>query len=236
VIRADLQHIHRSVAKLLAVEQVPVPGHLGLVVDYETLVVLEAAGEREHKLVHDGRLIKVNVAALLNGVEEGAAAVRQPPRDLGDREAVRVAFSYSHSDEELRDQLETHLKLLQRQGVIGTWHDRRILAGEKWASVIDDNFKRADIVLLLVSADFLASDYSYEIEMRDALEREARGEAKVVPVIVRDCDWKNALFAKLQALPKDGRPVTSWPNRDEALTDVAKGIRKLADEVRTRRR
>ena len=102
------------------------------------------------------------------------------------------------------------LPLLQRQGVVSTWHDRRILGGENWAGVIDDNFKRADLILLLVSADFLASDYCYQEEMGMALEREANGEARVVPVILRACDWKGAPFGKLQGFPKDMKPVTSW--------------------------
>lgn len=235
VIRADLEHIHRSIAKLQAAEQVPVPGHPGLVVEYETLRVLEGEGEAELKLVHDGRMVKANIAELLNGVEEAPTRRREPMYEAVGKEAVRVAFSYAHKDEELRDQLETHLKLLQRQGVISTWHDRKIMPGDKWAGVIDDNFKRADLILLLVSADFAASDYCIETEMKTALEREAKGEAKVVPVILRACEWDSAPFSKLQALPKDGKPVTSWLNRDEAWNDVAKGIKKVLEEFRSLR-
>src|ERR1035438_1072274 len=157
-------------------------------------------------------MVKVKIADLLGGVEEPSAKPRESMRELAGREAVRVAFSYSHKDEELRDQLETHLKLLQRQGVISTWHDRKILGGENWAGVIDDNFKRADLILLLVSADFLASDYCYETEMKLALEREVKGEARVMPVILRACDWKEAPFAKLKPLPENWKAVTSWPN------------------------
>jgi internalin A len=236
VIRADLEHIHRSIAKLQAIEQVPVPGQAGLVVKYATLCVLEVEGETELKLVHNGKVVKVKIADLLGGVEEPSAKPREPMREAVGREAVRVAFSYSHKDEELRDQLETHLKLLQRQGVISTWHDRKILGGENWAGVIDDNFKRADLILLLVSADFVASDYCYQTEMGMALEREAKGEARVVPVTLRACDWKGAPFGKLQGFPKDMKPVTSWPNRDEAWTDVAAGIRTVVEELRSSRR
>jgi internalin A len=236
VIRADLEHIHRSIAKLQPVEQVPVPGHPGLAVEYESLRVLEAEAETEMKLVNDGKLVKVAIAELLNGVEEAPARAREARREAVGREALRVAFSYAHKDEELRDQLETHLKLFQRQGLISTWHDRKIMPGDKWVGVIDDNFKRADLILLLVSADFVASDYCYEIEMQTALEREAKREAKVVPVILRACNWSDAPFSKLQALPKDAEPVTSWSNRDEAWNDVAKGIKKVAEEFRSRRR
>src|ERR1019366_5302987 len=116
------------------------------------------------------------------------------------KDAIRVAISYSHRDEEFREQLETHLKLLQRQGIVNTWHDRKIMPGDKWAGVVDDNFKRADMILLLVSADFIASDYCYNAELKTALERANRDEAKVVPVILRACDWQSTPFGKLQAL------------------------------------
>lgn len=149
--------------------------------------------------------------------------------------AVNLVYSYSHQDEDLRNQLETHLKLLQRQGVIGTWYDRKIMAGANWAGVIDDNFQKADLILLLVSADFLASDYCFETEMKMALGREAKGEARVVPVFLRPCDWKGATFGRLQGLPKDAKPVTTWSNRDEAWTDVAKGIRALAEDIHKKR-
>jgi internalin A len=131
--------------------------------------------------------------------------------------------------------LETHLKLLQRQGVISTWHDRKIKPGDEWKGMIDENFQHADLILLLVSADFVASDYCYEIEMRAALKRHEKDEAKVVPIILRACQWRHTLFGKLQALPKDGKPVTSWLNRDEAWTDVAEGIKKTVEEIRRRR-
>ncbi|MDQ3959532.1 MAG: toll/interleukin-1 receptor domain-containing protein [Pseudomonadota bacterium] len=101
--------------------------------------------------------------------------------------------------------------------------------------MIDENFQHPDLILLLVSADFVASDYCYEIEMRAALKRHEKGEAKVVPIILRACQWRHTLFGKLQALPKDGKPVTSWPNRDEAWTDVAEGIKKTVEEIRRRR-
>ncbi len=81
-------------------------------------------------------------------------------------------------------------------------------------------------MLLLVSASFLASNYCYEIEMKRAIARHEAGEARVIPVILRACDWKNAPFAKLQALPTDARAITSWPNRDEAFAEVAHGIRE----------
>ena len=131
--------------------------------------------------------------------------------------AIEVFFSYAHEDEALRDALATHLRLLERQGIIAGWHDRRILPGGAWAGAIDDHLQRARIILLLVSADFLASDYSYDVEVQQAMARHDAGAARVIPVILRPVDWHSAPFGTLQALPKDGHPVTSWSNRDEAF-------------------
>ncbi len=234
VIRSDLDVIHRSITKLEATEEVPVPGQPGLAIGYEELRALEEAGEQELIRFHKGKLVKVKITDLLNGVEDASTRPSEPKREAGAREGVRVAFSYSHKDEALRDQLETHLKLLQRQGVITTWHDRKLMAGDKWAGVIDDKFQTADIILLLVSADYLASDYCYEIELKTALERAAKGEAAVVPIILRTCDWSDAPFAKFQALPKDAVPVVKWAHADDAWTDVERGIKKLAEERRKR--
>ena len=144
---------------------------------------------------------------------------------------IEVFYSYSQRDEALRDELENHLALLKRQGVIRDWHDRRITAGSEWSGKIDDYLNSAGVILLLVSADFLASDYCYDLEMKRAMERHERGEAVVIPIILRAVDWHSAPFGKLQALPKDGRPVTSWPNRDEAFTDIARGIRKAIEQL-----
>ena len=149
-------------------------------------------------------------------------------------EPIEVFFSYSHKDEALRDALNTHLSILKRKRVINAWYDRQIPAGDEWAEAIDDRMNRAQVILLLVSADFLASDYCHEIEMKRALERHKNRESVVIPIILRPCDWKDALFGKLQALPKDAKPVTTWPNQDEAFTNVAEGIRKAVEGIRAR--
>ncbi len=145
--------------------------------------------------------------------------------------ALKLFYSYSHKDELLRDALETHLKLLEREGIIKSWHDRKIVAGSEWKGAIDEDLKQADIILLLISADFIASDYSYDIEMARALERHERGEARVIPVIVRPTDWKSAPFARLQVLPKDGKAVVAWSLPDEAWQNVAEGIRRAAEDI-----
>lgn len=144
--------------------------------------------------------------------------------------AARVFFSYSHDDEEQRNQLEKHVALLKRQGLIESWHDRRILAGEHIDNAIEVELERADIILLLVSASFIASEYCFSKEMGRAMERHQRGEARVVPVIVRNCDWHTAPFGKLKAVPKNGKAITSWANPDDAYTDVAREIRAIVEK------
>jgi len=114
---------------------------------------------------------------------------------------------------------------LKHQGVIETWHDRRILAGHILSTEIDGYLESADIILLLVSSDFLASEYCYDIEMKRAMEQHASGTAVVIPVILRPCDWHGTPFGKLLATPQDGRPITQSPNADEAFLDVVKAIK-----------
>jgi len=148
-------------------------------------------------------------------------------------QSVEVFVSYSHKDETLRKKLEAHLRTLSGEGIISLWHDRNITPGKDWANEIDSNLNTAHIILLLVSANFFDSNYCYGIELRRALERHEAGVARVIPIIIKPVDWQNAPFAKLNALPKDGKAVTTWRNRDEAFVDVARGIREAARELTT---
>ncbi len=236
VIRSDFECIHHSIAHLKVEEKIPVPGHPEVEIEYETLRVLEEAGETEHKIVVDSKLLRLNVEELLNGVEEPAARIRDTARTLraGIKETVSVVFSYSHKDEKLRDQLAAHLKILERNNVISSWYDRKIPPGDEWKNAIDTNFQRADVILLLISRNFISSDNCYEIEMKGALERHEKGEAKVIPVIVRPCSWQKTPLSKLEALPKNGKPVMKWTNRDDAWLNVEEGIEKAAEEMRRR--
>ena len=144
---------------------------------------------------------------------------------------IRLFYSYSHKDEALRDELEEHLALLKGQGCIVGWHARRIGAGDEWKGQLDKNLEEAQIILLLISPSFLASDYCYDIETKRALERHDKGEAKVIPVLLRPVDWEGAPFARLQGLPIDLRPVTTWTNKDEAFKNIAQGIRRVVEEL-----
>ncbi len=149
--------------------------------------------------------------------------------------AVKVFISYSHKDEDLRDRLDTHLSNLRWDGVISSWYDRQLTAGTEWDEKIKAELEAADIILLLISPDFIASKYCRDVEIPLSLQRHEAKQAFVVPIILRPFDWFTAPFAKLQAFPKDAKPVTTWPNQDEAFLSIAQGIRTAVQLLRAER-
>ena len=229
IIRYDLDRIHAEFKdRLDAQPKVPLAEFPTFSVDYRKLLAFERQGVKEYPEFVGDKIATVHVNELLNGVDFDA----QRGNSLDALNSAKsLFFSYSHKDAALRDELETHLKLLQRQGIISTWHDRKILPGNEWDLEIDNRLERASIVLLLISADFIASDYCWDKEVKHALERHARGDAAVVPVLLRSCDWKGAPFGKLQGLPTGMIAVTAWSDRDAAWTDVAGGIRTIAERL-----
>jgi tetratricopeptide (TPR) repeat protein len=152
------------------------------------------------------------------------------------RQPISVFYSYDENDKDLRDQLDKHLANLERQQLIKGWHDQDIRAGTEWKSAINEHLDTAQIILLLISADFIASDYRYSIEMKRALERHNSGDAFVIPVLLRSCDIDGPPFNQLDFLPSNGKPVKTWPNDDDAFRDVAAGIRKVVQEFLPRTR
>jgi len=146
------------------------------------------------------------------------------PSVAGDMKAV---VSYSHKDERYLQELDIAASQLRRNGLISVWYDRKIFPGEEWDRQIDLYISNANLVLLLVSPDFLASDYAYSREMSLAMEQRESGLTIVIPIILRASDWTNSPLGPLQALPSNARPVLSWANRDEAWLDVVKGLRRL---------
>jgi internalin A len=238
VIRSDFERIHNDL-KFKPAELVPLIGHPDEAVTYQELLVYEQNGKTDFTKVVGGKIIEVDVQQHLNGVDLAGTRRREDRREaLAEirEEPIRVFISYSQKDERLRLALEPHLKLIQRQGLIATWHDRLIKPGTEWKDALDANLEHAKIILLLVSADFIASDYCYEIEMKRALERQEKGEARVIPVIIRDVSWGKAPFAKLQALPKGGKAVELWRNKASAWRVVADGIEKVATELRKKKK
>ena len=145
--------------------------------------------------------------------------------------ALKIFISYSHADEAIKNDLQKHLRPLERMDLIKLWHDRKLLPGDTWDKEIGNNLEQADVVLLVVSIDFINSKYCYDIELAKSLERHARGTCRVVPIIARGCMWQHTPFARLQALPVDGLPISVHPNIDQAFATVAEGIRVLAEEL-----
>jgi hypothetical protein len=170
--------------------------------------------------------------------DEQASPPSDASREPGGTKAT-LFISYSHRDERYREQLVKHLASLIWQGAITDWYDRKVVPGKEWRDEIDQNLDTADCVLLLVSPDFLASEYCYSIEMQRALEKHREGRVLVIPVIVRSADWRHTPLGDLEALPKDAKPVVEWVHRDRAWLNVTEGIRRAlwpANDAPGRRR
>lgn len=144
---------------------------------------------------------------------------------------AKVVFSYSHVDEDLRNELEKHLSPLKRMGQIETWHDRRINPGDVFDTEISQNFAEANIVLLLVSPDFIASNYCYDVEMKNSLERHELGEAIVIPVILRPCSWHQLPFGKLLAATIDGKPIVKFTHIDDGFVEVVNAVSQALSKL-----
>lgn len=148
---------------------------------------------------------------------------------------ISMMVSYSHRDEEYRKRLQTALSPLRRLGLIDVWSDHRIAPGADVDSKISEAIESVDVVLLLVSPDFIHSDYCYEKELAVALRRHEANDCVVLPVIVRACDWTSLPFGRLKASPSDGKPISAWSDADEAWLDVVKAVRELADNSAIKR-
>lgn len=144
---------------------------------------------------------------------------------------LKLFISYSHEDEKMKHDLDKHLIMLKRSGKVEVWNDRQLIAGEEWDSGIKKEIQQADIILLLISADFNNSEYIWKEELAEAMNRHEQGTARVVPIILRKCEWKDMPYARLQALPVGARPVTDFADKDDAYTNIATGIRTLVDSM-----
>jgi len=158
----------------------------------------------------------------------GLALISTIPEPL---EAIKIFYSYASEDEPLRKELEKQLSVLRRQGFVVEWHKGDISAGSEWQKQANLYLNTAHIILVLTSSDFMASDNCYSSEMQTAMQRHHLKEARIVPVLLRPCEWKGSPLAELQALPTNAVPITLWDNRDEAFLNVAQGIRKVVQET-----
>jgi len=142
-----------------------------------------------------------------------------------------IFTSYAHEDEELKNEMDKYLKVLKRSGKIDTWNDRALIPGQEWDKNIMAELNKANIILLLISVDFNASDFIWEKELTEAMKRHEAGTAYVVPIILRNCKWTSMPYAKLQALPRNAKPISEYADKDAAFTEVATGIERLVDHI-----
>lgn len=145
--------------------------------------------------------------------------------------AIKVFFSYAQEDQKLRDEFDKHLGALKRSGHIVTWHNRAIQAGMNWKDEVDAHLGTSDLILLLISNHFMASDYCYGQELRYAIERHDAGKARVFPIILSPVDWENTPISKLQVSPDNGKPITLWRSRDPAFLKVVQEIREVVNTL-----
>ena len=153
----------------------------------------------------------------------------------GSDDALKLFVSYSHVDEEIKASFIKHIQPLSRMNLISEWHDAKIEPGDKWSEKIIEQINGADIVIFLVSIDFINSKYCYDIEMETALKRNDNLECVVIPVLMRKCLWQHTPLGALQALPKDAKPVASWPDMDEAFVNVVEGIKLVAEGLQKKK-
>jgi hypothetical protein len=189
--------------------------------------VREALGwdEEQYKRIK-GQLLDEGMLVVGRGYGGSVGLVSAPGA-----KALTLFISYSHADEQLKNELLKHLAPLKRLKLIDAWHDRKLKAGDTLDHEISANLEKSDIAIFLISVDFINSQYCYDVELEKALELHAKEQLVVVPVILRNCLWQHTPLAKLLALPRDGKAVTAWADRDEALADVAEGLRLKALDI-----
>ena len=228
IIRAYLKQIHHEYSgdRLDVQERVPLIYCPSFSVRYEKLLAFERQGIQSYPEFDGEKVIEVNVSELLNGVETADADTRARPKTAKPK---HLFISYSHKDELYRAQLEIHLTNLKNLDIISFWHDRMIMPSNEWESEIDENLKKADIVIFLISPYFLASDYCMSKEVVFAMEQHCSAISQVVPIIVRPCDCKGQPFEKIQGLPMNLKPITRWKDKDAAWLDVSRAIRTIAE-------
>lgn len=150
---------------------------------------------------------------------------------VGEKMKKKVFLSYAHEDEKYKLELDKHLAVQKRNEVIDTWNDRKLVAGSEIDEEIKEELNSADIIILILSADFFASAYCYDKEMKRAIERHRCGEARIIPVIARKCDWLDSPLGKITALPIDGKSIASFADKDDAYMQIVLGIKEAIKEL-----
>ncbi|MFA6561222.1 MAG: COR domain-containing protein [Verrucomicrobiia bacterium] len=242
IIREHFEHIHGSYEKLPVTEMVPIPGFPDSHVKHELLLKYERA-RRETIAVEVGdELRDVSVKKLLDGVDLPGAPRRKDVEQLtlfqqdrrGQRKRHSLFISYSHKDELFRDELRGALTAYERKGEITAWDDTRIEPGQKWEAEILGKLEEAAIIVLLLSNDFIRSDYCMQKEMKRALERDAAGECAIVPIVVRACPFTKLDLGRIQAIQPNGKPIKQHKDRDAAWLEVSKQLDRVIARLKKR--
>ncbi len=233
-IRYDFEHVHNEVKGLEVNEQL-VLALADIPLSYEQLRAFEKAGETEVLLLVAGNVVRISIKDTLDRFDP--IGFRHASRESIDKERLPKLFiSYAHADERYLNHLRNHLKIFNRQQLVSTWYDREIKAGSKWNSVIEEHLRSADVILLIVSTAFLASDYIDSNELSVALERNEAGEAIAIPVILEECGWEdNQDLANLQAVPTGAKAIRKWNPHSRGWFNAAKGIKDVLMEMKRMR-
>lgn len=229
IIREHFERIHRSFEKLPVTELVPIPKYPQITVPYEELLAYERAGDNEYKVVIDRAPVKFSVAELLDGVDlPGSRNLVPLPGSSIELYAVPLVFiSYAHEDERFRDELRGALTAYERTRTLEIVDDTCIMPGQKWENEILSKVESADIVILLLSNDFIRSDYCFQKEMQIARERDREGDCTIVPIVVRACAYEKLELGQLQAILPNGKPIKQNKDRDAAWLEVTKQLDKV---------
>ncbi len=211
--------------------------HLKKTIDNTNMIIQRLPNEIQHFFASSGLTVRVmdkqtkrtehNTTQETQGNKEKVEAIHEMEKSLTVQRPRSIFYCYAHEDRALRNELEKHLSSLERLGWIMSWHDGEIIPGTVWGEEITRQLETAHIILLLVSPDFIHSDYCYSKEMTLAIERHYAKKAVVIPIILRPTLWENAPFASLQVLPSEGKAVSLWTNLDEAFLNIAQGIYRV---------
>ena len=233
LIRVDFEHVHKEIHGLQVTERL-VPQVANIAIAHEELLALEAAGEKEVVRFAGGQVVRASVTEMLNRVDPKGFR-HEPPERAAGKHLPELFYSYAHEDERHLNQLQKHLNVLVIDRLMSHWYDRDIPPGDEWDRKIDERIRSADIILLIVSPSFLASEYIREKELKIALQRHEAGAARVIPVILEKCLWKKrAVFQgvkKLQALPKNAKAVRSWVPQRNGWYDVAEKLEAIIEDL-----
>lgn len=230
VIRENFDQIHAEMREFKPTEWVAMEGHVNEWISHRELEIFAQKNYNSIPKTIGNNVVAIDVAKVLSDTD-----VNRPRNKVSDQDLpLRTFISYSHKDEEWRAKLSPNLDLLQREGLINVWHDQKIVPGTRWGDEIRRNLEEADIYVFLMSTDLLVSDYILHYELPIALKRHAENKSRLVPVVVRRCSWQRYL-GEIQGLPRAGKPIKQWSDKDEAFYDVEEGLRKTIHELNTLR-